>query len=55
MSHTPGISGRIFNTLGKDNINIKVIAQTSKEICIIIGVNNDSYEDAIRTLYKEFY
>lgn len=55
MSRTPGISGRIFNRLGKEKINIKVIAQASKEICIIIGVDNKSYKQAIKALYNEFY
>ena len=55
MSYIPGVSGRIFSTLGKNKINIKVIAQASKEISIIIGVSNSDYQEAIRVLYKEFY
>jgi aspartate kinase len=55
MSFIPGVSGRIFSALGKQNINIKVIAQASKEISIIIGVKNDDYKETIETLYNEFY
>ncbi|MDA3931874.1 MAG: aspartate kinase [Tenericutes bacterium] len=55
MSYIPGVSGRIFSTLGKQKINIKVIAQASKEISIIIGVKNSDYEQTIETLYHEFY
>lgn len=55
MSYIPGVAGRIFSTLGKNEINIKVIAQASKEISIIIGVNNADYQAAIKVLYQEFY
>lgn len=55
MAHIPGVAGRIFQTLGTHKINIKVIAQASKEISIIIGVTNDDYAQAIQVLYHEFY
>ena len=55
MSYIPGVSGRIFSTLGKHKINIKIIAQASKEISIIIGVHNKDYEKTIKILYQEFY
>ncbi len=55
MSFIPGVAGKIFSTLGKNEINIKVIAQASKEISIIIGVKNSDYEGAIKVLYQEFY
>ena len=55
MSSIPGVSGRIFSTLGNNLINIKVIAQASKEISIIIGVGVKDYEKTIKVLYDEFY
>ncbi len=55
MSHIPGVAGKIFSTLGNNHINIKIIAQASTEISIIIGVSNNDYESAIKVLYKEFY
>lgn len=55
MSSIPGVSGRIFSTLGNNKINIKVIAQASKEISIIIGVGVKDYEKTIKILYEEFY
>jgi len=55
MAYIPGVAGRIFNVLGQHKINIKVIAQASKEISIIIGVSNEDYEAAVKTLYSEFY
>lgn len=55
MAKIPGVAGLLFQTLGKEKINIKVIAQASKEICIIIGVDNKNYKDAIKAIYKQFY
>ena len=54
MANCPGISGRLFQTLGKNDINIRMIAQGSDEITIIIGVENKDFENAIRAIYEEF-
>lgn len=55
MSHTPGVAGNIFTALGEQSINIKIIAQASSEISIIIGVPNNDYKKAIKTIYGCFY
>ena len=55
MAHIPGVAGKIFTTLGNNDINIKIIAQASTEISIILGVSNEDYEEAIKVIYKEFY
>jgi aspartate kinase len=55
MNHTPGVSGQIFSSLGEEHINIKIIAQASSEISIIIGVPNNDYEKAVQTIYHNFY
>lgn len=54
MKNMSGLSGRLFLALGKNNINISVISQTSDELNIIIGVSNSDYEKAIKTIYNEF-
>ena len=38
MSDKPGTSGKLFGALGKNNINIVMIAQGSDEINITVGV-----------------
>ena len=48
----PGISGKIFSLFGKNNINIKTIAQGTQEINIIVGVSNQDFEKAINTIYN---
>lgn len=52
MVYKPGISGRIFGIVGNHNINIKMIAQGSQEINIIVGVSNKDFENTITALYK---
>ncbi len=52
MALKPGISGKIFSLFGKNNINIKTIAQGTQEINIIVGVSNSEFENAIRTIYS---
>lgn len=54
MAYTPGIAGRLFGALGKNKINVRMIDQGSSEINIIIGVEVEDFERAIRTIYKEF-
>ena len=54
MKRRSGISGRLFNALGRKNISIYAISQTSEEINIIVGVSNDQYEDTIKAIYNEF-
>ncbi|MBO5852076.1 MAG: ACT domain-containing protein, partial [Clostridia bacterium] len=48
----PGISGKIFSLFGKNNINIKTIAQGTQEINIIVGISNKDFEKAIQTIYN---
>ncbi|MFC2822013.1 MAG: aspartate kinase [Sphaerochaeta sp.] len=54
MIFRPGISGKLFNALGKENINIRTIAQGSDELAIIVGVNNSQFDNTIRVLYHSF-
>ena len=52
MVTKPGISGKIFGILGDNGINIKMIAQGSQEISIIVGVSNADFEKAINAIYN---
>ena len=51
---TKGISAKVFEALSKRDINIRMINQGSSELSIIVGVENDDFEDAIRAVYKAF-
>lgn len=55
MSRKKGTATKVFNSLFKADINIRMIDQGSSELNIIIGVeNNEDYENAIKALYAEF-
>lgn len=54
LRRRPGSSGLIFGVLGKAGINIRLITQSSQEISIIVGVDNDDFERAIRVMYDGF-
>ena len=54
MIFRPGISGKVFNALGKEGINIRTIAQGSDELAIIVGVDNSQFENTVRVLYHSF-
>jgi len=49
-----GTASKLFSALSKNNINIRMIDQGSSEINIIVGVENDDFEDAVRAIYREF-
>ena len=54
MKSTRGTAGRIFSALAHANINVKMIDQGSSELNIIIGVENDDFEAAIKAIYDIF-
>lgn len=51
---TKGISAKVLSALSKYDINIRMINQGSSELSIIIGVENEDLENAIRAVYKAF-
>ena len=54
MLHTPGIAGKIFTTLGNNDINVRAIAQGSSELNITIIIQRKDCEDAVNVLYDAF-
>lgn len=54
MKSTRGTAGRIFSALAHSNVNVKMIDQGSSELNIIIGVDNEDFETAIRAIYDIF-
>ncbi|WP_028264042.1 aspartate kinase [Atopobium fossor] len=54
MSRRAGTSGRIFGVLGEAGVNIRMITQSSQEISIILGVNNEDFNTAIGVIYNRF-
>ena len=53
MRGTPGLAGRIFKAISKQDVNIIAIAQGSSEITISIVVRRDGLERAVRAVHEE--
>ena len=53
MRGTPGLAGRIFTAISRDNINIIAIAQGSSELTIAIVVRREGLERAVRAVHRE--
>ena len=54
MVYRTGVSAKLFTSLAEAGVNIRIIDQGSNEYNIIIGVMNDDFEKAIRTIYAAF-
>ncbi len=54
MKETPGVSGKLFSAMGQNSINIRMIAQGTDEISIIVGISNADYIKTIQVLYDQF-
>lgn len=54
MPFRPGVSGKLFKALGDNDVNIRTIAQGADELSIMVGVENENFEKAIRVLYDGF-
>ena len=53
MRGTPGLAGRIFTAISRQQINIIAIAQGSSELTIAIVVNRAGLEQAVRAIHHE--
>jgi aspartate kinase len=54
LSGTPGIAGRIFSSLGKEDINIIMISQASSEFNVSLAIDGAQVDKAIAALKAEF-
>ena len=53
MQGTPGLAGRIFTAISRENINIIAIAQGSSELTIVIVVARSGLEKAVQAVHAE--
>ena len=54
MRGTPGIAGRTFQALGKENVNIIAIAQGSSESNISFVIEESAVKKALEATHREF-
>lgn len=55
MKHTTGISGKLFDSLGKNGINISAIAQGASELNISFVVKEKELKKALNVLHDSFF
>jgi aspartokinase/homoserine dehydrogenase 1 len=55
MKHTTGISGKLFNTLGKNGINVVAIAQGASELNISWVVKNTDLRKSLNVVHESFF
>lgn len=55
MRYQPGISGRLFQALGKNGINAIAIAQGSSELNISVVINRHDEAKALNALHEAFF
>ncbi|MBE6558107.1 MAG: aspartate kinase [Ruminococcaceae bacterium] len=54
MVKAKGTAARVCDALARADVNIRMIDQGSSELNIIVGVDENEYEDALRAIYAEF-
>lgn len=55
MKNHQGLSGRMFSTLGKNNVNIRAIAQGASERNISAVINEKDVKKALNSLHENFF
>lgn len=55
MKHTPGISARLFNALGRNGVNVRAIAQGSSEYNISVILSKTDLSKAVNAVHDSFY
>ncbi|WP_397362660.1 bifunctional aspartate kinase/homoserine dehydrogenase I [Olleya sp. R77988] len=55
MKSHQGISGKLFSTLGKNNINVRAIAQGASEKNISAVINEADVSKALNSLHERFF
>ncbi len=55
MKNTPGISGKMFAALGKNNVNVIAIAQGSSELNLSVVIEQVNISKALNALHESFF
>ncbi|MEZ5058446.1 MAG: bifunctional aspartate kinase/homoserine dehydrogenase I [Saprospiraceae bacterium] len=55
MRYRPGISGRLFQALGKNGINVVAIAQGSSELNISVVIHKEDEAKALNAMHEAFF
>ncbi|MBQ8256857.1 MAG: bifunctional aspartate kinase/homoserine dehydrogenase I [Bacteroidaceae bacterium] len=55
MRHTPGIIGKLFQTLGRNGINVVACAQGAQETNVSFVVENESLRKTLNVIHDSFF
>lgn len=55
MKHTPGIAGKLFQTLGRNGINVIACAQGASELNISFVITLESLRKALNVIHESFF
>jgi len=55
MRNQPGVSGRLFNALGRNGISVVATAQGSSELNISVVIQHDQLTKALNTIHQSFF
>ena len=55
MRNRPGVSGLLFNTLGKNGVNVEAISQGSSELNITIAIKSEDHVRALNCIHDAFF
>lgn len=55
MKHTPGIAGKLFNSLGRSGIRVIACAQGASETNISFVVNGDNLRKTLNVIHDSFF
>ena len=55
MKKSPGIAGKLFNTLGRNGINVRAIAQGASELNISCVIEIKDLKKALNTIHESFF
>ena len=54
MIRSLGVAARLFGALYEAGVNVRMIDQGSSEMNIIVGIENDDLESAVKAIYRAF-
>lgn len=54
MAKNRGVAAQVFSALSEAGVNIRMIDQGSSEMNILVGIENDDFEKAIKAIYNQF-
>ncbi len=55
MKHTPGVAGKLFNTLGRNGINVIACAQGASEMNVSLVIKHESLRKALNVIHDSFF